>query len=212
MLQPLSPALEDYLETIMHLSQEGQPVKISEIARRMDIAKPSVTQAIAILKKQGLVHHDRYGPVVLTKKGARKASDVWHRHQVIRAFLEEILEVAPAIADADACVIEHAASNETLEKMEKALIKIGTIIERQLEASKVFSLNDLAPGVKARVVKMEVEDRLIKRRLLDMGVVPGVEVEIERIAPLGDPIEICIKGYHLSLRRSEAAAVMVEML
>jgi len=44
-----------------------------------------------------------------------------------------------------------------------------------------------------------------------MGVIPGAEVEVERVAPLGDPIEIKIKGYHLSLRKEEAANIYVEV-
>lgn len=210
MPQPLSPALEDYLEIIMHLSQEGQSAKISDIARRMNIAKPSATQAIAALKKQGLVFHDRYGPVILTEKGAQKAEEVWHRHQIIRAYLEEFLKVSPATADADACLIEHIVSQETLRKIEEALNEQGTVFEHR--ARKDLSLNDLTPGAKVRVIKIEGTDSRVKRRLLDMGLVPGVQAEIERIAPLGDPIEICLQGYHLSLRRSEAATVMVEKI
>ena len=48
------------------------------------------------------------------------------------------------------------------------------------------------------------------KRIADMGVVPGTPVEVERIAPLGDPIDIKVKGYHLSLRKKEAAAITVE--
>jgi Fe2+ transport system protein FeoA len=52
----------------------------------------------------------------------------------------------------------------------------------------------------------------LRRRLLDMGVVPGEEIEVIRIAPLGDPVEYMVRGYRLSLRRSEAAQVLVEPL
>ncbi len=51
----------------------------------------------------------------------------------------------------------------------------------------------------------------IHRRILDMGVVPSTTVTVERVAPLGDPIEIKVKGYHLSLRKEEAAHVYVEV-
>lgn len=55
-------------------------------------------------------------------------------------------------------------------------------------------------------------DQGIKRRLLDMGIVPGTEVKVEKAAPLGDPIDVVLKGYHLSLRRQEASAVTVEVI
>jgi Fe2+ transport system protein FeoA len=70
-------------------------------------------------------------------------------------------------------------------------------------------LNGLKPGEKGRVVKISGGGE-IHRRLLDMGLVSGSEVEVERVAPLGDPIEIRIKGYHLSLRKEEAINVQVE--
>ena len=50
---------------------------------------------------------------------------------------------------------------------------------------------------------------ITRRRILDMGIVKGAEIEIERVAPLGDPIEVKIKGYHLSLRKEEAANIYV---
>ncbi|SHG67167.1 ferrous iron transport protein A [Thermosyntropha lipolytica DSM 11003] len=71
------------------------------------------------------------------------------------------------------------------------------------------TLKDLMPGERAKVAKVEGRGA-VRRRIMDMGLVPGVEVEVERYAPLGDPLEIKIKGYHLSLRLEEAAYVMVE--
>lgn len=52
----------------------------------------------------------------------------------------------------------------------------------------------------------------LRKRLLDMGLVPGAEISVVRVAPLGDPVEYMVKGYRLSLRRSEAAHVLVERL
>ncbi len=72
------------------------------------------------------------------------------------------------------------------------------------------ALGDLRPGERGRIKRIGGE-RSIRRKLLDMGLVAGEEVEIERVAPLGDPIEIRIKGYHLSLRKEEAASVLVEV-
>ncbi len=72
------------------------------------------------------------------------------------------------------------------------------------------SLDELEVGKKA-VVKMISGEKDIKRRLLDMGLVPGTELRVEKVAPLGDPIDINLKGYHLSLRKDEARAVKVEI-
>jgi len=72
------------------------------------------------------------------------------------------------------------------------------------------SLNELKPKDKGKIVKVSGGGR-IQRRLLDMGLVSGSEVEMERVAPLGDPVEIKIKGYHLSLRKEEAINIQVEV-
>jgi len=71
------------------------------------------------------------------------------------------------------------------------------------------TLQDLKPGDKARVHKVRGPG-VIKRRIMDMGVVPGVEIELERYAPMGDPVEIKIKSLHLSLRKEEAERILLE--
>jgi Fe2+ transport system protein FeoA len=72
------------------------------------------------------------------------------------------------------------------------------------------ALAELKPREKGRIVKVGGGGAL-RRRSLDMGVIPGAEIEVERVAPLGDPIEIKVKGYHLSLRKEEAANIYVEV-
>ena len=73
------------------------------------------------------------------------------------------------------------------------------------------SLKDLKPGEKGKITKVSGQG-LIRRRILDMGVIPGSEIKVERVAPLGDPIEVRVKGYYLSLRQSEAANIYVELI
>ena len=68
----------------------------------------------------------------------------------------------------------------------------------------------LKPGERGSIVKIE-GGSLVGRRLLDMGVVKGAEVKVVRLAPLGDPMEVLIKGYNLTLRREEAAKIHVQV-
>jgi Fe2+ transport system protein A len=74
-----------------------------------------------------------------------------------------------------------------------------------------MNLSELKKGQKAKITSINSKG-LIKRRLMDMGVLPGETVEVEKIAPLGDPIDIFVKGYHLSLRKSEAEQINVEVI
>jgi ferrous iron transport protein A len=72
-----------------------------------------------------------------------------------------------------------------------------------------MNLAMLKPGENGRITKMGAVGPL-KRRLMDMGVLVGEAVKVEKVAPLGDPIEVIIKNYHLSLRIKEAAEIEVE--
>ena len=72
-------------------------------------------------------------------------------------------------------------------------------------------LSELENGERGRVVRIGVRGG-IRRRLMDMGLVTGSEIEMERVAPLGDPIEIKIKGYDLSLRKEVASRIEVEVM
>ena len=74
----------------------------------------------------------------------------------------------------------------------------------------VKPLSDMKVGEKGKISQLGGSGQ-IHRRLLDMGVIPETAVEVERIAPMGDPIWLRLKGYHLSLRKAEAANVYVEV-
>ncbi|MCR4910936.1 MAG: ferrous iron transport protein A [Bacilli bacterium] len=71
-------------------------------------------------------------------------------------------------------------------------------------------LDELKKGETGLIKKVEGEGR-IRRRLFDMGVTPGAEVYLRKVAPLGDPVEVTIRGYELSLRKAEACLVTVEV-
>ena len=73
------------------------------------------------------------------------------------------------------------------------------------------TLSALCVGARARVLDVTADDT-VQRRLFELGLLPGVELRLVRVAPLGDPLQIELLGYHLSLRKSDAAAVQVEVL
>lgn len=74
-----------------------------------------------------------------------------------------------------------------------------------------MNLAMLRPGEKGKITGMGVTGP-IKRRLMDMGVLVGERIKVEKVAPLGDPIEVTIKDYCLSLRKKEAEGISVEVL
>lgn len=77
-----------------------------------------------------------------------------------------------------------------------------------MQQEQEMTLRDVAIGSRARVVKLAGAGAL-KRRIMDMGITKGVEVQVRKVAPLGDPLEVTVRGYELSLRKSEAESVLV---
>ena len=71
------------------------------------------------------------------------------------------------------------------------------------------TLKDIAPGKSATVVRLHGEGA-VKRRIMDMGITKGVNVSVRKVAPLGDPIELTVRGYELSIREEDASAIEVE--
>jgi len=74
-----------------------------------------------------------------------------------------------------------------------------------------MNVADLKPGEKGKIGKITATAPL-RRRLMDMGILAGEEITMEKVAPLGDPVKIAVKGYRLSLRKKEAEGILVEVM
>ena len=120
----LSPSLEDYLETIYLIDKELDTVRTKEIANRLSVSLPSVTEAIQKLSKNNFLRHRKYGKVILTAKGKKMAKGIYHKHKVLLNFFNTVLTVNKETAEKDACKIEHELSQVTLNKLTKFLEKI----------------------------------------------------------------------------------------
>ena len=81
-------------------------------------------------------------------------------------------------------------------------------IRRELHI-RMKTLKDVRIGESTRVIKLHGEGAL-RRRIMDMGVTRGVEISVRRVAPFGDPIEVTVRGYELSLRKADAEMIEVE--
>lgn len=117
----LTMANEDYLECIVRIEAEEPDqgtdgIRSVEIAQRLDVSKASVNKAIASLKSQGMVEQAHYGKVRLTEEGRSIGAAVWRRHRMLRAFLTDELGVEFERADEEACKMEHALSEDTMDR------------------------------------------------------------------------------------------------
>lgn len=116
----LGESLEDYLECIMQLSEKGK-VRSIDVAKKLNVSKPSVNKAMNVLKEKGYVLQEAYGDIRLSEKGKEMAQIIFHRHRTIQKFLSEVLHVSNETAEKDACKIEHIISEETFEKIHHAI-------------------------------------------------------------------------------------------
>ena len=70
------------------------------------------------------------------------------------------------------------------------------------------TLEEVAPGERGVILQVGNENGPVKRRLVDMGLTPGTEVTVRKVAPFGDPVELNLRGYELSLRKADAAQIL----
>ena len=116
---------EMYLETIYVLSQKSGTVRGIDVADEMGFSKPSVSRAMGILKRDGLIFIDEAGGIRLTEAGEEKAKHIYERHTVLtKLFIA--LGVEEETAANDACRIEHYMSDETFDAIKAHMAKYGS--------------------------------------------------------------------------------------
>lgn len=232
----LTHRLEDYLEAVLVLVRRNGVARVSEIASATNVSKSSVTTALKHLAEDGLVNHDPYRFVTLTPLGKAMAEKVFDKHKLLTVFLTDVLNIDATKAEENACRMEHVVDDIVLERismlakfiqdcplggsewMEKFLAYCKQHQSPETNGEQTGSerstlkttMDQMKPGQRGKIVKVGGSAIAARRRLMDMGVTSGEPFEVKRVAPLGDPIEIRIRKYHLTLRKSEAAGITVE--
>ena len=115
---------EMYLETIYILSQKSSEVRSIDVGAYMGYSKPSVSRAIGLLKKDGLVNMDGKGYLTLTDAGEKRAKVIYERHLLLSQLLVNI-GVDEETASEDACRIEHYISEKTFDAIKNHVKKFG---------------------------------------------------------------------------------------
>lgn len=116
-MNSVTSSMEDYLEAISIACEGEKGARVTDIKILMNVKTPSVSGALKALEARGLITHEKYGRVQLSKEGQAIAREVKKKHSVISEFLRDIVGVRPATAEIDACKIEHVLSKETFVKL-----------------------------------------------------------------------------------------------
>lgn len=216
----MNVSAEDYLRVIYSLFERNQDkkqgIKSIDISRDLKISRPSVSAMIKKLARLGYLKADSYSKIFMTKKGWNEAKRIMHNHRIIEVFLADILGYGINKVHEEAHRLEHAFSEESIRRLDNflnnpKLSPLGMRIphNNKFEVNVMNkTLDKLKRGQEGRIITVSGKGRLHKR-ILDMGIVKGAKVKVERVAPLGDPIEIKVKRYSLSLRKEEAKNIEV---
>ena len=120
-MSDVTPSVQDYLKALLKLSRNGEPVHSADVATAVGVSRASVSNAMNVLKKEGYITKEKYGTIMLTKRGRGIADSVKKRNELIRVFLTDVLGVDDGKAEAEACRMEHTISGETAGKLEQYL-------------------------------------------------------------------------------------------
>jgi len=210
----LSETQEDYLLDILEQTTKHTVARIKDIANSRGVSLPTVVSAIKTLAEKNIINHEKYGYITLTDYGVELAKNLLERKKNILKFLTFTLGVKEEIAIVDAHKLEHDLSKETYDSLLKltSFFSANPHIKEQFEKfskkEAYVKLNEINIGETAKIIK--IENSPIKSKLLSMGTTPGTVIKVEKVAPLGDPIEVTLLGYHLTLRKDEAEKIIVE--
>ena len=113
----LSASLEDYLELICNLLETTESVKAVELARRLNVSRASVSEALTKLAEKNLIVYEGHKGITITPQGLEKAQEVISKHKVLTSFFENILGIDKVLSDETACRVEHVISKEVFDKI-----------------------------------------------------------------------------------------------
>ncbi|MDO5304921.1 MAG: metal-dependent transcriptional regulator [bacterium] len=114
-----SASKEDYLELIYEFSNSKSDFKAVDIAKRMNISRASVSEALQKLASQGYIVYEKYKPAVLTEKGLELAEKVYNKHKVLCSFFKNHLNLSEEESQINACRIEHVITESAFEKIKE---------------------------------------------------------------------------------------------
>lgn len=186
-LDEITPVAQDYLKAIWSATEWGDaPLSTNSLAARMGTTAPNVTETVKRLAAQGLVEYQPYKPVTLTGKGREHAIAMVRRHRLLESFLAATLGYSWDEVHAEAERLEHAASDELIERIDQMLGRptrdphgdpIPTPEGQRAQPAHAVRLDAAEPGF-YRVLRISDADPQRLIRFQQAGIVPGTVVEV----------------------------------
>ena len=211
---------EDYLISILRLSEDGRNVKTTELANFMGVSPASVTEMTKTLAKDDFVIYERYKGIKLSEKGLAEARQIRKKHHVIEQLLTNCLGMDHMEAHEEAHKMEHTISDSTSIRI---CNMVGNPVDEDCAycsdpckrysqgATNLVQLNKMAKNKSGVISYIKSDDSEVIRRLSSIGFVPGREVKVESILMDGGDRVIKVGDNLIALSYDLASAVYVDL-
>lgn len=205
--------VEDYLEEIKRLEEDGERITATVLAGILEVSLPSASEMLTRLTGEGYLVRERGGTIQLTPEGRRLAHTMLRRHRLVECLLVDVLEMGWFEVHGEAHKIEHAISARVEEALAKALDYPDfcphghPICPVDLRATR--RLSELEPGERGVVAQISEIKEEVLPYLEQIGVRPGEELVIKDAAPLEGPLTVETPQGITALGRELAALVRV---
>lgn len=179
--QKYSPNVEEYLEELYRLTEEDDPyVSTGDLARRLEVKAPSVTEMLRSLGDRGLVEYEPYRGAALTEEGLERGRKLVEKHRLVERLLTEVLGLDWSEVHDEACELEHAISDQLEEKIREALEDPETCPHGNPVSGEAddVPLDELEPGVSGTVSSVSDEDPEALQEMKTLRLVPDAEVRV----------------------------------
>jgi DtxR family Mn-dependent transcriptional regulator len=211
-------AQQDYLKALYNLHGDHQLVPTRDLAQRLGISSPSVSEMVTRLAAQGLVEHDPYHGQQLTREGRKIALELVRHHRLLEMFLVQVLGYSWDEVHEEAERLEHVIS----ERMEERIFELLGRPELDPHGHAIPSLKGRVRLVSERpLTESRLGERVVVQGVSDdnpgrlrelerRGLLPGTQIEIVEESTFEGPIEVRIKGRLVSIPLGLARAIFVE--
>jgi len=216
-----SEFVEEYLECIYDLTEDGKAAKTNDIAVAMKVAPASVTEMLQKLAADDYVDYEKYKGATLTAKGMEIARSIKRKHRLLERFLVDIVGASKAESHEEACRLEHVVSDESINTIcqltnNPRFCPDGEPIPEceqkdcvSCETEPTVPLADLQEGDEGSIVCLRGTEPKGLRRLISMGFVPGRTVAVEERTPMGGPVLVRMGRTRVALATEYTEQVQV---
>jgi len=210
-------AQEDYLKALYQLHGDQRPVPTRDLAQRLGISSPSVSEMVTRLTAQGMVEHDKYRGQQLTREGRKVALELVRHHRLLEMFLVQVLGYSWDEVHDEAERLEHVIS----ERMEQRIFELLGRPELDPHGHAIPTLTGKVRPVSSRTLdECRAGDKLVVQGVSDddagrlreldrRGLLPGTRIDVVAESKFEGPIEIRVKGRRNSLPLGLARALFV---